>query len=101
MAACVANNRAFVFRGQMLALGWYWDGCDDPFGLSEDDRAKIRALVEEGANRVAVPYLAVDVGQLESKQWVIMEVGDGQFCGVSTVSPLLLWGQLRDALERA
>jgi len=40
--------------------------------------------------------MIVDVGQLESGEWIVIEVGDGQFAGLSQVSVLELWSKLKD-----
>ncbi len=49
---------------------------------------KCRSLTDEAATRVGTPYVAVDVGQVESGEWIVVEAGDAQFSGVSQ-TPLL------------
>jgi hypothetical protein len=48
-------------------------------------------LAREAARRLEVPYVAVDVGQLEGGSWIVIETGDPQFSGVSTIPLLRLW----------
>jgi hypothetical protein len=50
----------------------------------------------EAARRLGVPYLTVDIGQVENGQWIVIEVGDAQFAGLSQVSPLKLWSRLKE-----
>jgi hypothetical protein len=50
----------------------------------------------KAAARLNVPFIAVDVGQLESGDWIVIETGDAQFCGLSHVPVLELWGKIKD-----
>jgi hypothetical protein len=38
----------------------------------------------------------VDIGQLETGDWIVIEVGDAQFCGLSHVPVLELWSKIKD-----
>jgi hypothetical protein len=86
--------RLFLYKGEVLAFGYYWEG-DDPLrqrsSLEEHD---MLTIAKEAARRVPTPYLAVDVGQLEDGRWIVIEVGDAQFCGASQVSLWALWNKL-------
>ncbi len=86
--------RVFIYKNEVLAYGYYWDEFTDEFSLAELDKAAIQRLALEAAKRVNVPYMMADVGQLESGDWTIIEVGDAQFAGLSHVSVLELWGKL-------
>jgi len=90
--------RYVVYDGLILAHGYYWDG-EDPLGLlSTEERTTVAALVKRGAERLNVPYVAIDVGQVEGGAWTIIEVGDGQFAGHSQIPLLELWNKLREAM---
>ena len=78
----------------MLAFGFYWEDYADPERLSASDEQALRALASEAARRLKVPFLIVDVGQMTSGEWTVIEAGDAQFAGLSKVSPLALWSQL-------
>ena len=68
--------RLFVLDADVLALGPYWVS-EDPFGaLTERDEREIREVAHEVARRTRVPWLAVDVGQLESGEWKVIETSD-------------------------
>jgi ATP-grasp domain, R2K clade family 3 len=86
--------RLFVYRGQVLAFGYYWDEFEDEFILTASDRSSLHELAIEAATRVDVPYIIVDIGQLESGDWIVIEVGDAQFAGMSHVSIVELWSKL-------
>lgn len=88
--------RVFVYRGQVLSLGYYWGGQDSLARLLPGEESAVRQLALEAAARTRVPYLAVDIGQIESGDWIVVEIGDGQFAGLSQVSPLKLWNKLSE-----
>ena len=43
---------------------------------------------------MATPYIAVDIGQTENGDWIVIETGDAQFSGVSQTPLLPLWNKL-------
>lgn len=88
--------RAFFFKGQLQAYGFYWDDYDDPEGKSSEVQQEIMRLGQEATKRLQVPFIAVDVGQLQSGEWIIIEVGDGQFTGLSHIPILELWSKVKD-----
>ncbi len=91
--------RLFVLDADILALGFYWPG-GDPFGaLTERELREIHELAHEAAVRTKVPWLCVDVGQLEDGTWRIIETQDPCCSALSSVSPSLLVGVLGRALE--
>jgi len=86
--------RAFVYQQEILEMGFYWDDYNDTYSLSKDDKHNIRHLVQETTRRIDVPFMSVDVAQLETDEWIVIEIGDGQFSGLSQISPIKLWKQL-------
>lgn len=86
--------RVFVYRERVLALGYYWEGDDDLAELSASERTVVTDLALEVSRRLAVPYVAVDVGQLETGEWKVIEVGDAQFSGLSQAPIHVLWAGL-------
>jgi ATP-grasp domain, R2K clade family 3 len=86
--------RLFVYNCQVLAFGYYWDEFEDEFELTEFDRSQLHQLAIAAATKVNVPYIIIDIGQLESGEWIVIEIGDAQFAGMSHVSILELWSQL-------
>lgn len=69
--------------------------------LSAAETKSVLALAMTAARRLAVPYLIADIGQLETGEWVVIEVGDAQFAGHNDISTLALWNALLDATATA
>ena len=91
--------RLFVLDADILALGFYWPG-PDPFGaLSERELREIHELAHHAAVKTRVPWLCVDVGQLDDGSWRVIETQDPCCSALSAVSPGLLVGALGRALE--
>ena len=86
--------RVFVLSGAVVSCGYYWPGADPDASLSPTEKTAVYDLAREASRRLEVPYLAVDIGQLESGNWIVIEVGDAQFAGLSENEPLALWSRL-------
>ena len=86
--------RVFIHRDDVLAYGFYWDEYRDSIALTQADDDAINALSIEAARRIGTPFIAVDIGQLEDGSWIVIEVSDGQFAGLSHVTTLELWSKL-------
>jgi hypothetical protein len=86
--------RVFAYRDEVLVYGFYWDEYRDSVPLSPADDAAIRALSIEAARRIGTPFIAADIGQLEDGRWIVIEVSDGQFAGLSHVTVMELWSKL-------
>lgn len=92
--------RLFVLDADVLAMGPYWVA-EDPFGaLTERDERELRSLAHEAARRTKVPWLAVDVGQLENGDWRIIETADPACTELASVNPRDLLGALANGLEQ-
>jgi hypothetical protein len=84
---CSREYRLFLLRDEVVGEGYYWP-FGDPFGpLTPAELEQVRGLAREAARRLAVPLLAVDVAQAEDGSWLVIEVGDPQFAGLSHISP--------------
>lgn len=90
--------RVFVLGDQVLVYGFYWDEHRDPWPLDAAERREIEMLSIEATRRVGTPFVAVDIGQLEDGRWIVIEVADGQFAGLSHVTTLELWSKLVERL---
>lgn len=90
--------RAFVYKGQTLAMGFYWDEYADTYPLNGDDRSRIRELLRHVSQRVSTPFISVDLGQLDNSEWIVIEIGDGQFSGLSQIPVLELWNKIKDLM---
>lgn len=87
--------RVFILRGEIVGDGYYWEGDDPLRTLTVSERRIVLDLATVAAARLAVPYVAVDVGQREDGRWIVIETGDAQFSGISQISPIQLWSNLR------
>lgn len=86
--------RVFVYDGKILEMGYYWEGDDPLKKLTSSEENHVRALALDAWQRLQVPYLAVDIGQLQDGSWIVIETGDPQFSGVSTIPVLRLWNRI-------
>ena len=86
--------RSFIWRGAILECGHYW-GVPDPFGsLTGDERMSAYDLATRAVARLPVPYVALDVGQRETGEWIVIEANDAQFSGLGAIPVLSLWSKL-------
>ncbi|AUT00543.1 hypothetical protein CLI64_09155 [Nostoc sp. CENA543] len=88
--------RLFIYNRQVIGMGYYWQGQDKLKDLSSDEQEAIMGLALKASQRLEVPYVALDIGQLENEQWVIIETGDPQFSGVSEIPLLQLWARIQE-----
>ena len=86
--------RLMLCHGQIAGMGYYWEGDDPLKALSPGEEESVRALALEAAQRLSVPYVAIDIGQLTDGSWIVIETGDAQFSGVSQIPLLQLWHHL-------
>lgn len=92
--------RLFVLDADVLVMGPSWFA-EDPFGkLSEREESEVRALAHEVARRTRVPWLAIDVGQLEGGEWKVIETADPASCALGSVDPRVLVAALAHSLEQ-
>jgi hypothetical protein len=75
-------------------MGYYWEGDDPLKELSHSEEEAVRSLALEAAGRLDVPYITIDIGQLEDGRWIVIETGDAQFSGVSQIPLLQLWNNI-------
>lgn len=88
--------RLFLLGERVLGCGYYWEGFDPLRDLTRSEEREVFALAQEAARRVNVPFVAVDVGQMEDGAWTVIEVGDAQFAATGQMSRLALWNALRE-----
>ena len=86
--------RIFLLNGEVVSAGYYWEGTQDPWPLTAADEGAMYALAQKAAALLEVPFVAVDIGQLNSGEWIVIETGDAQFCGLSQASLLGIWNRL-------
>ena len=88
--------RIFLFGGEVAGHGYYWP-FEDPVGaLSPDDERDMLSLAREAAGRLAVPWISIDLGQLEDGRWIVIEAGDPQFAGLGHIDVGALWRRVAE-----
>jgi hypothetical protein len=90
--------RTFWWRGRLVGQGAYW-WQDEPYSPSETEAIALRSLASAAAEKMDVPFLVIDMGQLESGAWVVIECNDAQESGHAGVSPHMLWQNILE-IER-
>ncbi|MBD2248062.1 ATP-grasp domain-containing protein [Nostoc sp. FACHB-888] len=88
--------RCFIHNQQILKYGYYWDGEDELSKLSKPEETQVLKLAVLASECLGVPYIAIDIGQLESGEWIVIETADAQFAGLSHIPALELWNKLKD-----
>jgi hypothetical protein len=83
--------RAFFLEGRLVGFGPYWWAHADAMPTNLDGA---RALAEEAARRVDVPFLVVDVARRDDGRWIVIECNDGQEAGHAGIRPLALWSAI-------
>jgi hypothetical protein len=86
--------RVFIYREKVVAWGYYWQGEDALKRLAAREREDMLSIAVRAAQQLSVPYVAVDVGQAEAGEWIVIETGDPQFAGVSQISLFQMWSEL-------
>lgn len=88
--------RAYWLDGQIIGMGYYWDG-PDPFGaLSGQEADQVERLVDVAARRLDAPFVTVDVGQLKDGSWKVIEIGDPQYSAICHMNRYVCWQRLID-----
>ena len=90
--------RTFWWRGTCVGAGPYWSAVASYTWTQEEERQAL-AIAQEAANRLALPFLVVDVAQTAEGKWIVIEVNDAQESGYAGIPPLVLWQRVVE-LER-
>ena len=86
--------RVFIYCEKVLGWGYYWQGEDPLKKLSPSEEKQVLEIAIAAAKSLNVPYISVDVGQLENGEWIVIETGDPQFSGVSQIPLLQLYKEM-------
>jgi hypothetical protein len=85
--------RTFWWRGQLAAAGPYW-WQDERYDWSERERIDALRVAAEAARRIDITFLVVDVAQLVSGEWIVVECNDAQESGFAGAPRHLLWSRI-------
>jgi hypothetical protein len=87
--------RAFTYRGEPIALGYYWPWFTEHATLASEEEEAVRALARRAAARLSAPFVSLDIGQLDDGSWTLIETGDPQFSAVTFLPLGAMWRALR------
>ena len=90
--------RFFYFEGKCMAYGPYWY-MGHKYSLSKRELQDVLKLTDWAAQRLAVPFPAIDVAKTSSGEWIIIEVNDAQESGFAGVNPLVLWNNTIESMQ--
>jgi hypothetical protein len=85
--------RVFVWFGQILSIGQYWES-EHRIQLDSIDENKIKALTEIVFNKLLVPFMVIDFGKTVNNEWIIIELNDAQESGYALNHKINLWNNL-------
>ncbi|MCL1464767.1 ATP-grasp domain-containing protein [Argonema galeatum] len=88
--------RFFIYNERVLKYGYYWQSRNDLSKLLPEEEKEVLNLAVLASKRLGVPYVTIDIGQLESGDWIVIETGDAQFAGLGQIPVLELWNKLKD-----
>lgn len=74
-----------------MGSGQYWWAGRGCYEWNRQEQAQALAIAGEAARRLEIPFLVVDMAQTIDRQWVVIEVNDGQESGYAATPPVALW----------
>lgn len=88
--------RVFLYNNKVLEYGYYWDTKNELSKLSTQEEKAVLDLAILASKRLNVSYISIDIGQLDTGEWIVIEVGDAQFAGLGHIPILELCNKLKD-----
>jgi len=92
--------RTVWYLGQLVGYGYYWQWADCPLAsLTPEEENTMLTKAKEAVKKLDVPFLVVDVGQMEDLSWIVIETGDPQFSGLLQIPHFKFWTRFSEILE--
>ncbi len=91
--------RVFLYRGEVVAHGFYWPYLLEFERLDPDEEAAMLAVARRAAAQMPTPWLSVDIGQLVDGGWILIETGDPQFSGLGLMDTKRMLQRLLELVE--
>lgn len=86
--------RLWVYKQTILTYGYYWP-IDNPLKwLTVEEEEAMFAVAIEAAQRLNVPFLAIDMAQLQDGRWIVIDTGDAQCTWMPQLPFPQLWLEL-------
>lgn len=88
--------RIFLYDQTLITYGYAWAGDHPGRYLSTPEEEDLLALVFRAIAQISVPFVSLDVGQLESGEWLVLGTSDPQFAGTTQIPWIQFWRQMRE-----
>lgn len=91
--------RFFFYKENLLCYGYYWVNAEN---IPTNDQLPLEAI--EFSKKMAkimskkTNFFVIDIGQLETGEWIVIECNDGQQSGLSNCDPHELYSNLKKCL---
>lgn len=93
--------RFFIAYGKVLCGGFYWQNyiadITEPVDYHEVPTEFLNKVISKVGNKSN--FYVVDVALTQSGEWIVIELNDGQFSGLSAIDPNDLYSNLKTVLE--
>jgi hypothetical protein len=93
--------RVILYQDVPLGVGHYWPEDDPLQELTGPEHSAVCELAVKASQQLRVPYLAVDIAQLENGSWTVIETGDPQTSGFAKIKVAKCIGRLAEKLGAA
>ncbi len=90
--------RFFFFEGKCVGYGPYWY-MGNKYAMNPEDYDTAISLAEWAAEKVGVPFIAVDLAKTAKGEWIVIEVNDAQESGFVGLNSLALWHKAIEAMQ--
>lgn len=90
--------RYFTLNGEIMGSGFYWSQQKTEIAPSFVGSEKIvKETLEDIGNRAK--FVAIDVAELESGEWKVIELNDGNMSGLCGVNAETLWQNISKSIK--
>jgi hypothetical protein len=94
--------RFFVYNEKIISFGYYWIQAEN---VRENIEEKGLQFIAELLNYIRINkpdnfpnFYVLDIGELETNEWILIEMNDGQMSGLSNNNPEILYKNLKKEL---
>lgn len=92
--------RVFVYDGEILSEGFYWESVRKQDNLSLVDAPSYEGFIASVVERVGewCKFYALDIALTAEGEWIVIELNDGCLSGLSANDPDVLYSRLFNVL---
>lgn len=93
--------RFFIAYGEILCGDYYWSNYSGDIDKPSVDEVP-KEFLDEAINRIGnkVNFYAMDVAQKQDGTWIVIELNDGQYSGLSDNDTKILYSRLKEVLVK-